>query len=151
MWLKAIQQICGNLNFIYFYSMIKRGEWNIFSPLFLTKKYKAKYFLYLNASNANIISKKRIFANSNLYVCLRKSSEYIIIEKGCRTKQSNQNCIRFRHPFMWQGRREFLKELFYAQNGKNIAKNAEKQAKNRKLCPIKNEISKFFRFFSGNL
>lgn len=52
---------------------------------------------------------------------------------------------------LWQGRREFLKELFYAQNGKNIAKNTEKQAKNRKLCTIKNEISKFFRFFSGNL
>lgn len=94
--------------------------------------------------------KKRIFPKRRS-VCLRKSSFYYIMKKECRFSKSDKNHTEFRHSSKWQGRREFLKELFYAQNGKNIAKNAEKQAKNRKLCPIKNEISKFFRFFSGNL
>lgn len=86
------------------------------------------------------------------------SAKIIIVCQDCfgaikyRLKQKIKNHNRnYAVVIGWQGRREFLKELFYAQNGKNIAKNAEKQAKNRKLCPIKNEISKFFRFFSGNL
>ena len=62
--------------------------------------------LYFSISRI-IITKNRDIVKQSTFVCLRNPYQSVIIEKGCRTKQSNQNCIKFRNPSTMAGETRF--------------------------------------------